>query len=601
MIAIVGVFVRHAAEPQIRAGAAPAHSDEVLITYSPRTLAWVLALLAPACVGAQRPDSAFVCSGELVGRIDIQPSPPPFAGAAKKWQAAARTMGLHHATTSPDVVAAFLSLAPGKACTERRRAESERVLRAQPFLSDASVRVSRDTGGTVAVLVSTTDEVPVVVTARFRGIAPESFSQGNENLGGRALRVVARVERGRAYQTAYGVGIEQDVLFGHPFRLILNADRFQIGEREAAEVEHPFFTDLQRVSWHAGYFSGTDVHGFERPNRDLLALRIDDRAWDVSSLVRIFGTQTVGLLGGAVTGRRVDAGASGILVTDTGLRADSGTALRGRYSPFRAVRVGILGGVRRVSFTPVSRFKALVGSQDVMSGAAVGVFAARAVPRYGEEDYLLSSALYAGKATSRFLVGTLTLVEGARAVSGGAWRSVIGSNHSTLFWGRAPGAVLVLMNEFSGGYQSRLPLQVSFADRDGGLIAYHYSGLAGARRNVAHGEVRWSGESMVRRADVGLAAFSEVGTLWAGDAPYGVNATRASVGFSVLAAYPSRAKRLYRADVAFPLTRSGAGSGRIEVRFSSLDRTQSFATEPRDVSVARTGTEPSRLFAWPTR
>ena len=510
-------------------------------------------------------------------------------------------MGLHHATTTPGVVAAFLSLAPGKACTERRRAESERVLRAQPFLSDAAVRVSRDTGGTVAVVVSTTDEVPVLVTARFRGIAPESFSLGNENLGGQALRVVARVERGRSYQTALGLGVEQDVLFGHPFRLVLNADRFQIGEREAVEVEHPFFTDLQRVSWHAGYFSGTDVHGFERPNRDPLALRIDDRAWDVSSLVRIFGTQTVGLLGGAVTGRRVDPGASGILVTDSGLRADSGTALRGRYSPFRAVRVGILGGVRRVSFTPVSGFEALVGSQDVMSGTAVGVFAARAVPRYGEEDYLLSSALYAGKATSRFLVGTLTLVEGARAVSGGAWSGVIGSNHSTLFWGRAPGAVLVLMNEFSGGYQSRLPLQVSFADRDGGLIGYHYSGLAGARRNVAHGEVRWSGESMVRRADVGLAAFSEVGTLWAGDAPYGVNATRASVGFSVLAAYPSRAKRLYRADVAFPLTRSGAGSGRIEVRFSSLDRTQSFATEPRDVSVARTGTEPSRLFAWPTR
>jgi len=98
-----------------------------------------------------------------------------------------------------------------------------------------------------------------------------------------------------------------------------------------------------------------------------------------------------------------------------------------------------------------------------------------------------------------------------------------------------------------------------------------------------------------------VAAFTEVGTLWAGDAPYGVNATRASVGFSVLAAYPTRSKRMYRADFAFPLTRSGEGKGRIEVRFSSLDRTQTFATEPPDVSAARTGTEPSRLFAWPTR
>jgi hypothetical protein len=80
-----------------------------------------------------------------------------------------------------------------------------------------------------------------------------------------------------------------------------------------------------------------------------------------------------------------------------------------------------------------------------------------------------------------------------------------------------------------------------------------------------------------------------------------VNATRASVGFSLLAAYPTRSKRMYRADFAFPLTRAGEGKGRIEVRFSSLDRTQTFFTEPPDVSVARTGTEPSRLFAWPTR
>ena len=550
---------------------------------------------------AQRPDSTFVCNGEVVSRVDIQPSPPAFSGAAKKWQAAARAAGMHHATTTPQVIGAFLSIAPGKACTERRRSESERVLRAQPFLSDASVRVSPDTGGMVSVVVSTTDEVPVLVSARFRGAMPESFSLGNENIMGEALRITGRIERGRAYQTALGIGVEQDALFGHAFRLVLNADRYRVGERFVAELEHPFFTDLQRLSWHAGYLTGNGVRGIERPNRDPLALQVDDRAWDASTLMRLFGTRTVGLLGGAVTGRRVDPASAGVLVTDSGLVADTGSVLRGRYSSFKAVRVGLLGGVRRVSFTQVNGFQALVGPQDVMSGAAVGMFAARGISRFGEADYLLSSAMYAGTATPNFMLGTLALVEGAREQSGGQWNSIVGSIYSTLFWGRAPGAVLLLSNQYSGGARSRLPLQVTFADRDGGLIGYHYSGLAGERRNVAHGEVRWSGESVMRRADFGVAAFTEVGTLWAGDAPYGVNATRASVGFSVLAAYPTRSKRMYRADFAFPLTRSGEGKGRIEVRFSSLDRTQTFATEPPDVSAARTGTEPSRLFAWPTR
>src|SRR5258708_36879285 len=106
---------------------------------------------------AQQDTAAIACSGELVSRVDIQPSPPPFAGAARKWRAAAHAIGLHHATTRPEVISAFLSLAPGKACTEFRRAESERVLRAQPFLSDATVRVMRDSGGQVSVLVTTTD------------------------------------------------------------------------------------------------------------------------------------------------------------------------------------------------------------------------------------------------------------------------------------------------------------------------------------------------------------------------------------------------------------------------------------------------------------
>ena len=563
------------------------------------TLASLLAV-HPGAAGAQRAVADTICEGHVVSRVDIQPSPPPFAGTAKKWQAAAHAVGLHHATTNASVVAAFLSLVVGRQCTEFRRAESERVLRAQPFLADAKVRLVPDTGGTVAVTVSTTDEVPVLASVRFRGLAPESFSLGNENLGGRALRAEAHVERGRAYRTAIGGRIEEDVLLGHPFRLVLKADRYQRGKRLGAELAHPFFTDLQRSSWHMGYESSSEYFGVERPSREPLALGMTNRKWDASALLRTFGTHTVGLLGGAITGRRFEPAAAGIVIDDTGLRADTGVALAGRYTPFRVSRIGALGGVRRVSFQSVNGFDALVGSQDVMSGVAAGLFAGGSVSQLGERDIFLSSAMYAGVATRNALLATLAAVEGRRDPYGGDWNSVIGSARTALYWGNAPGAVLVVSDAISGGLRSRLPLQVSFADRDGGLIAYRRSGLAGARRNIAHAELRWSGESMMRRADVGFAAFSEVGTLWAGDAPYGVNATRATVGVSLLAAYPTLSKRLYRADIGIPLTRSGDGSGRIEVRFSSADRTQGFWVEPEDVARARTGTEPSRLFAWPT-
>jgi hypothetical protein len=73
------------------------------------------------------------------------------------------------------------------------------------------------------------------------------------------------------------------------------------------------------------------------------------------------------------------------------------------------------------------------------------------------------------------------------------------------------------------------------------------------------------------------------------------------VGLSLLGAYPTGSKRVYRADLAIPLTRGGDGGGRIELRFSSEDRTTRFWEEPQDVARARTGELPSTLFAWPTR
>jgi hypothetical protein len=156
-------------------------------------------------------------------------------------------------------------------------------------------------------------------------------------------------------------------------------------------------------------------------------------------------------------------------------------------------------------------------------------------------------------------------------------------------------------DQYSTGVRPLLPMQLWLGDWRGGVLGYHSSSLAGGHRNVARAEMRWSGESLVRGADVGASAFTQVGTIWAGDAPYGVNATRSSIGFSLLAAYPTTSKRLYRVDIGIPLQRGSGGGGGIEVRFTSEDRTQVFWREPDDVTRSRTGSTPSSLFAWPAQ
>jgi hypothetical protein len=541
------------------------------------------------------------CDGKRVSRVEIRPGRPPFEGTMSRWRHAARAVGLHHATTRPGVIKAFLALDEGEICTEIRREESERILRAQPFIGNASVRAVPDGSGGVVIIVATVDEVPVLVNGRFRGISPRALSLGNTNVGGEGLLIQANVEKGYAYPTGFGGRIVEYATFGRPYVSSFEGEKFAVGYHLATQLEHPFYTDIQRIGWHAGLQTGDEYPRLRRPADDQLAILMRETRWEVSALARVFGTSTVGLVGAGVNGIRLNPAQAGIVISDTGITTDTGIALRNRYNPVKAVRVGVLGGLRRVTFRSVRGFDALAAQQDVPNGLFAGLFAAKGVPSFGDNDLFLSGVAFGGAGGPHTFLASYAQMEGRRSQAASQWDGLVGSSRTALYLGGGPGWLLVLDDQFSGGQRALLPLQLALGDRQGGIIGYYNSPLAGAYRNVARGELRYSYEALVRGADVGFATFTEVGSLWAGDAPYGSTATRTSVGFSILAAYPSGSKRLYRVDVGIPLQRVGEGGGRLEVRFTTEDNTLHFWREPDDVLRARTGGLPSAMFAFPTR
>jgi hypothetical protein len=80
--------------------------------------------------------------------------------------------------------------------------------------------------------------------------------------------------------------------------------------------------------------------------------------------------------------------------------------------------------------------------------------------------------------------------------------------------------------------------------------------------------------------------------------PFGVTTpVKASIGFSILASVPPHSPRLWRADIAFPV--SGGADARWTLKFTNADRTQFVFREARDVAVGREVTVPSSIFAWP--
>ena len=518
-----------------------------------------------------------------------------------RWRHVARAIGLHHMTTRDGVINAFVALDVGQICTEKRRAESERVLRAQPFIADATVRAIPDGPDGVAVTIETTDEVPVLVSGAFRGITPRALSLGNSNVGGLGLLLQGGIERGDNYPNAFGVRIAEYAAFGRPYTMSFDGDRYQVGQRVRVGLEHPFFTDLQRIGWHAGYLTSHDYPRLRRPANDELAIGVHQERREGSTIGRLFGTRTVTLVGAGVSSLRFTPDTAGVVIGPNGLEPDTGITLRNRYRSIRVTRLGGLAGVRRVSFRTVHGFDALTATQDVADGVFTGLFVAKGIPSMGESDLFLSGVAYAGTGGENVFVGAYAQAEGRQAQGASYWDGIVGSGRGALYLGGGPGWMLMVDDAVSGGRRPLVPHQLTLGDRDGGILGYYNTALAGAYRNVARSELRWSGAALVRNADVGVATFTQVGTLWAGDAPYGVHVTRATVGVSLLAAYPTRSKRMYRADVGIPLTRGGTGGGKIEVRFTSEDRTQQFWREPDDVLRARTGPLPASLFAWPVR
>ena len=88
-----------------------------------------------------------LCAGQRVDSIRVSSSAPTVAALQRMPTLAALARDIH-VTTRPDVIRRYLLIAPGEPCVEVRRAESERILRAQPFIAESNIYVvTNDRGG----------------------------------------------------------------------------------------------------------------------------------------------------------------------------------------------------------------------------------------------------------------------------------------------------------------------------------------------------------------------------------------------------------------------------------------------------------------------
>ena len=562
-------------------------------------------VLCPALLGGQQvpADSTQSCEGLEVVSIDVDANRPAFRGALAWWRKLARAVGLHHETTDEDLIRRFVTLTPGMPCTEFRRSESERILRAMPFLSDATVRAVPDGQGGVRIHVATVDEVPVIAGARIAGTTVRALSGGTMNFLGAGLHVEARWEEHRGLRQGFGGKLAHPQLFGRPYVAVAEGMRRSLGEHYAVSVSHPFYTDLQRIAWHSGYSILKDYVRLRRPDRSELLQPVGRAMWNVGGVVRIGPPRRLALVGGMLLGERIaprhefffiDSATGHVLPT-------SDTAGVRQYRTYDATHVAGVLGLRALTYSRMRGLDALAAEQDVATGTQIGgMFGIQ--PWFRDtplQEALAAVDAYIGGRSRRNFLGLRVELESRLNLELGDWEHLMASGRGAWYFQPKERWVSELSVEGVGGWRTIVPNQIELGDRNGGLRAYAGSREPGGQRLLARLEQRVDvARYRAERAAIGVAAFVDAGRVWHGDVPFGVTTPiRTSIGAALLAAVPARSQRTVRVEIAFPT--DGLDHVGPELRFSVREPMRGFWFDPPRVRWARLAAVPEQIFAWP--
>ena len=148
-------------------------------------VAALLLYASATSLGAQNIRGLAACRGQRIDSVRVDAQAPTVSGL-RRVPVIGNIVRETHVITRDDVILRYLLLHPGDRCSELRRAESERILRAQPFLADGSIDVVDNFRGGVDLEVRTIDEASLIFSTSVDGHGPHvrGMKLGSANLSG---------------------------------------------------------------------------------------------------------------------------------------------------------------------------------------------------------------------------------------------------------------------------------------------------------------------------------------------------------------------------------------------------------------------------------
>jgi hypothetical protein len=491
-----------------------------------------------------------------------------------------------HVRTRPNVIERELLFSVGDCFDPLLIEESERILRGYRFISSVDIFGVAQPNGGYHVVVDTEDEWSTQAEIRLDlggGLQIEGLELRERNLlgTGRELGVFYR----SVYATQeYGVNFRSPQLLGSRWVLDLAAGRTRSGSLFEQQLAFPFIGEIGRWSFRQLVHHRDDLFDYVVPAGDDVPRRqvlvpLTERGAHLIGLHRFGRPGNLTLLGLGLSVLELgypDGDDRGITVVEAGdydagvpaspeLRAPAEAQLE-RMRNFRVVA---LVGKRNVTWQERHGLDSFHGRQDVRIGAEVELAVGRSLPGLrADNDLYATLDLYAAAGPPAAFFATRVRTDVRRdydAAPDQPEMKDIFSEGEVLVYLQPrllPNHTLVLRGAGAAGWNVRTPYQISLGG-ERSLRGWHERDLPGGRRIVFTAEDRWyAGWPVPDVADVGTSLFVDVGRIWAGDTPYGVDSPwRASVGAGLRVNFPAGGTNTVRVDAAFPVRADGSLGG----------------------------------------
>jgi len=548
--------------------------------------------LAPIAAAAQVPaslDTTAACTSGIITAIDVD-SRPVYDPASTRIAPLAwtyRLLNLLHVNTNQAFIRRELLFREGDCFDPFLLQESYRLIDQYGFMRVEDISDLDDGSGGRRVSVVTRDEwsTKVDVSPAYDDhLYVERFQVTEENFLGNGI-FAEFTHYARRESKNQSIGLRTPRFFGRSDAGIA-VGRTRSGNFIDQYWRYPFLGETNRVAFRQGYTYGTDFFAYGTDGAESypqLLLPVRRQLAEISGAYRFGDPGASVILGTSLTRDVVtyplalEATVGGDFDVRVPISRDSvPTTLVGQLREFSATRIALHLGTRRLRYAEYVGLDALRETSLMGLGLYAGVTVGRTLPILVASRAPRENDLYTrGHLSFTQPIGASILHGGAsveaRHISAG-WRDVM-AEAELVGYGRAgwlPWQTWFFRASTAGAWDTTIPYQLSLGGRDG-VRSLPEDRFPGGRmvRFVAENRIvfPWPTDT----ADLGMTLFGDLGRVWAGEAPFGVNSGwQAALGVGLRIGLPNGTRNVWRTDLAFPVNGGGGPVFRVNLELNRL-------------------------------